>query len=131
MARSNGYVRGGPLVLLRLEGAAILVVSLLAYGQFGQSWWIFAALILAPDLSMLGYLVTARAGAASYNAVHTLTGPLMLLGLGLVCGSALILSLSLIWLAHIGLDRMLGFGLKYASGFSDTHLGLLGMRKEA
>ncbi|WP_020175681.1 DUF4260 domain-containing protein [Methyloferula stellata] len=131
MERSNGYVRGGPLVLLRLEGAAILVVSLLAYGQTGQSWWTFAALILAPDLSMLGYLVNARAGAASYNAVHTLTGSLMLLGLGLVSGSALILSLSLIWLAHIGLDRMLGFGLKYASGFSDTHLGLLGIRKEA
>jgi hypothetical protein len=131
MAMSNGSVRGGPLVLLRLEGAAILAASLLAYDHAGQSWWTFAALILVPDLSMLGYLANARVGAASYNAVHTLIGPLILSALGLVLDSTLILSLSFIWLAHIGLDRLLGFGLKYATGFSYTHLGLLGGRKAA
>lgn len=129
MAMSNGFVQGGPLVLLCLEGAAIFAVSLLAYGHTGQSWWSFAALFLLPDLSMLGYLANARVGAASYNAAHTVAGPALLLGLALVLGSALILALSLIWLAHIGFDRMLGFGLKYATGFSDTHLGFIGGRK--
>jgi Domain of unknown function (DUF4260) len=129
MAMSNGAVRGGPLILLRLEGAAIFAVSLLAYGHTGQSWWFFAGLFLAPDLSMLGYFANARVGAAIYNAAHTIVGPAILLGSALVLGSALTLALSLIWLAHIGFDRMLGFGLKYATGFSDTHLGLLGKRK--
>jgi hypothetical protein len=125
---SGGEVQGGPLILLRSEGAAILVAASTAYVYGGHSWWLFAALFLLPDISMLGYLANPRVGSAAYNAAHTLTAALLLAGVGAVLGSALILSLGAIWLAHIGFDRMLGYGLKYASGFANTHLGQLGTR---
>jgi hypothetical protein len=128
MPMSNGFVRGGPLILLRIEGAAVLAAATLVYAHIGQSWWMFAALILVPDISMLGYLANTRIGAACYNAVHTVTAPVLLAGLGAGLGSALIISIAAIWLAHIGLDRMLGYGLKYATSFTHTHLGLLGRR---
>ena len=113
----------GPRLLLHLEGAAVFAMSVLGYHTSGGSWLLFALLLLAPDLSMVGYLVGNRAGAAVYNAVHTYAPPLALLGYGLWGASPLALSLALIWLAHIGMDRMVGYGLKYASGFKDTHLG--------
>ncbi len=128
MAMSNGFVRGGPLILLRLEGAAILAAATLAYARLGHSWWMFVALFLLPDVSMLLYFVNRNVGAASYNVVHTLTSPAVLAGLGLIFDSSLAMSFAAIWVAHIGLDRMLGFGLKYATGFADTHLGRLGAK---
>ena len=128
---TNDFVHGGPLMLLRIEGAAVFAGAILGYGHLAQSWWLFGVLFLTPDLSMLGYLVNARIGAASYNAVHTEVGPVILFGFGLIIGNTLAMSLGLIWLAHIGLDRMLGFGLKSSTSFSDTHLGLLGIRKAA
>jgi hypothetical protein len=125
---SAGDVRGGPRILLRLEGAAILTAASAAYFYGGRAWWLFAVLFLLPDISMLGYLANPRIGAAAYNAVHTLTAPLLLAGVGWILGGGLILSLAAIWLAHIGFDQMLGYGLKYASGFADTHLGRPGAR---
>ncbi len=122
-APCQGAVRSGPLVLLRLEGAAMLGVLLAAYASSGHSWWLFAALFLVPDLSMLAYLADARTGAAAYNAVHSTIGPVLLGAAGLLLGASLLPWLAAIWAAHIGFDRMLGYGLKYASGFKDTHLG--------
>ncbi|MGC4049469.1 MAG: DUF4260 domain-containing protein [Paludibaculum sp.] len=110
-----------PRPLLHLEGAAVLVLSLYAYQAQHASWGLFALLLLVPDLSMLGYLVNARAGAQAYNAVHTYVGPL-LLALYSVGAHPALLPLALIWLAHIGMDRMLGYGLKYPTHFKDTHL---------
>jgi hypothetical protein len=126
MTTSNGFVQGGPLILLRCEGGAAFAAATLAFAQMGQSFWLFAALILAPDISMLGYLVNARFGAACYNAAHWAVPPLMLACAGASIGSSLALSIAAIWIAHIGLDRVLGYGLKYATGFADTHLGRLG-----
>jgi hypothetical protein len=126
MSARDGCVLGGPLVLLRVEGAAVFVGAILMYAHLGLTWWVFVALILLPDASMLGYFASARTGAASYNAVHTVTAPVALLAAGFLFGSSLTLSLGAIWLAHIGLDRMLGYGLKYATGFANTHLGVLG-----
>jgi Domain of unknown function (DUF4260) len=79
---------------------------------------------LVPDLSMLGYAANARVGAITYNALHCYVGPLVLAGYSFGLHHLAILSLSLIWIAHIGLDRMLGFGLKYPTRFKDTHLNL-------
>src|SRR5258708_33866301 len=118
----EGFVVGGPLILLRLEGAAVCAAAILIYAHLGLSWWAFAALILVPDLSMLGYLANARIGAASYNAAHTVAAPIGLLGLAFLLGSPLTMSLGAIWLAHIGADRLLGYGLKYATGFAHPHL---------
>jgi hypothetical protein len=79
-------------------------------------------LALAPDISFLGYLAGARAGAAAYNALHTTVGPLALGVTGVLTGTALAVQLALVWLAHIGFDRLLGYGLKYPESFRETHL---------
>lgn len=110
--------------LLRLEGAAVLVAALWAYAALDASWILFATLLLAPDLSMLGYLAGPRAGAVSYNAVHTYLFPAVLAAIGVGTGWAWSLPWALIAAAHIGMDRALGYGLKRSSGFHDTHLSV-------
>ena len=117
-----GMVRGAPNVILRAEGLALLVAATWAFAALGESWWLFAALILVPDLSMLGYLRGPRLGAAAYNAAHTTLGPFALLALGYLGAMPLLTSLTLIWGAHVGLDRMMGYGLKYPWAFKATHL---------
>jgi hypothetical protein len=112
-----------PPVLLRVEGATLLILSVLLYGlNNGGGWLLFALLFLVPDLSMLGYLVGRQMGAVSYNLFHTYALPGLLAGFGLVAGEPLVVSVALVWLAHIGFDRMVGYGLKYPTGFFDTHL---------
>jgi hypothetical protein len=103
-----------------------LLVAVFFYVQLGEAWWLFAVLFLAPDLSFLGYLGGARTGAIVYNAAHTLIGPVALAGTGLLLSHQVLVPLALIWVAHIGFDRLLGYGLKYAAGFSFTHLGQVG-----
>ncbi len=110
------------LWILRLEGAAVLVVSVLAYAHVGGGWPLFAALLLVPDLFMLGYLRGRRTGAAVYNLGHTYTVPIGLGLFGLVYGSTPCTLVALIWIAHIGMDRAVGYGLKRGSGFNETHL---------
>lgn len=119
-------VRGTPLVLLRLEGGALLLIATVAYARTGASWWLYAALFLVPDLSFLGYLAGARIGAVAYNAAHTTLGPIALALVGLGSGAPPMISVALIWAAHAGIDRMLGYGLKYSEGFAFTHLGRIG-----
>jgi len=113
-------------ILVRLEWAAVFVAAIVLYWWLGAPWWLFALLILAPDLSMAGYLAGPRAGAAVYNVFHTLIGPLALAGAGLLFPLPWAFAVSTVWLAHIALDRMLGYGLKLATGFSDTHMGPIG-----
>jgi Domain of unknown function (DUF4260) len=111
-----------PRLLLHLEGAAVLIASLVAYHWSHGSWMQFALLFLAPDLAMLGYLGGVRAGAITYNAAHTYTGPLALAVFDAASNRLAVFTLALIWIAHIGFDRMLGYGLKYPTRFKDTHL---------
>jgi hypothetical protein len=112
--------------LLRLEWLAVFAASLVAYGLLHFSWLWFVVLILAPDLSMLGYLAGPRVGAFCYNLVHTLLAPAVLALIGWWLGPLWLTALALILLAHIAIDRALGYGLKHASGFKDTHLGRIG-----
>ena len=111
-----------PPALLRIEGAILLLLSILLYNLIGGSWLLFVLLFLAPDLSMLGYLSGPRTGAITYNLFHTYVLPSLFAALGLLVGSLLLVSLALVWFAHIGFDRMVGYGLKYPTGFFDTHL---------
>jgi len=111
-----------PLNLIRLEGLAVAVLAAVVYARISGAWLAFLLLFFVPDLSMLGYLAGPRAGAAIYNIVHTYLAPILLGAIGVFTERALILSLALILFAHIGIDRLLGFGLKYPSGFKDTHL---------
>lgn len=110
-----------PRILLHLEGAAVLVAALIFYGQQSYSWWLFALLLLAPDLSALGYLHSQAIGSLCYNVVHTTVLPIALALLSLLLNMDLGLQLALIWLAHIGMDRLVGYGLKYPDGFKITH----------
>ena len=123
-----GSVAGGVRLSLRLEGAAAFAAALVLYAHGGFSWPLFAALFLAPDLTMLAYLAGPRVGAAAYNAVHLYVLPLALLLVGFFAGVPVAMACGLIWIAHIGFDRALGYGLKYATGFGDTHLGRIGRR---
>ena len=121
---------GAPVVLfLRLEGLALAAISAVLYARSGSSWWLFAALWLAPDLSMLGYLASPCWGARCYNAIHSTITPITLALASLLLHTAGPLPYALIWLNHIGIDRSLGFGLKYPAGFGWTHLGSQGKER--
>lgn len=114
----------------RLEGLALLVVAVLAYRQVEQGWLLFAVLFLTPDLSFFGYLAGPRIGGLIYNLAHSLIGPLLLAGVGLISANSLETGIALIWLAHIGFDRTLGYGLKSPEAFEITHLGLIGKARK-
>ena len=118
-------------LMVRLEWAATAVAAIVVYKMTGVSWWLFALLILTPDLAMLGYLAGPRVGAASYNALHTLIAPLVLGLTGVLFASPVATAVALIWIAHIAIDRALGYGLKLATGFQDTHLGRIGRNRNS
>ncbi len=115
-----------PTRLLRIEGFALLAAAILLYALYGGSWWLFAALLLAPDLTFVAYLAGPRIGAAIYNLFHHQLLPLALAAIGLLVGQPLALSIGLIWLAHIGMDHAAGYGFKYPGAFGHTHLSSKG-----
>ena len=121
---TSGSVR----ILLRLEGLAALAIAATLFAATGRSWWLFAALFLAPDIGMLGYALNPRAGSISYNALHTYVLPAALIAFAYLTGSAEVLPFAYIWIGHIGFDRALGYGLKYPEAFGMTHLGATGRR---
>jgi|SRR5215204_1230279 len=111
-----------PRLLLYAEGAAVAVAAVTLYFHEGFDWWLLLVLALAPDLAMLGYLAGARVGAVAYDLVHTYVLPVLLATAGVIWEEDTTLALALIWLTHIGVDRAVGYGLKYPSAFKDTHL---------
>jgi hypothetical protein len=117
-----------PTTVQRLEGAALLAAAVFAFDASGWPWLWFWVLLLAADVSMVGYLAGPRAGAAVYNLGHMLAGPAALLAWAWAGGPVAALAVGAVWLAHIGLDRAFGYGLKHADGFHHTHLGLIGPR---
>jgi hypothetical protein len=130
MTTTNGegaQPRGLSLVtlLLRAEGGLALAIALVAYAHIDGSWWLFLGLILAPDLGLLGYLHSAAVGAWSYNLLHTYILPVLLAAAGFHLGMAFLVPVAVIWIAHIGADRLLGFGLKYPADQKDQHFARL------
>jgi len=119
-------VTGGVRAVLQLEGLAVLAAAAAAYFILGGNGWIFGLLFFAPDLSFAGYALGSRVGAAVYNAVHSYVLPLALGVAGWLLGVELVWQVGLIFLAHAGFDRSLGYGLKYGSAFAHTHLGVIG-----
>jgi hypothetical protein len=111
-----------PKLLLHAEGAAVLVAATVLFFHGDHTWWLYPLLVLSPDLSMVAYGAGARAGALAYDVVHTYVLPVTLATAGILADANGLVGLALIWLVHIGADRMLGYGLKYPSGFKDTHL---------
>jgi hypothetical protein len=127
MSRHARSPRGTARAHLHLDGLALLALAVVAYGVAGGPWWLFFALLLAPDLFMLGYLAGPRIGSIVYNAGHGLIWPVALVSAGLLGANApadsVALHIGIIWAAHIGMDRAFGFGYKYPTRFGDTDIG--------
>lgn len=121
-----GAVTGSPRTWLRLEGLAFLIAGSAFYLATGGPMLLLVPLLLAVDLSMAGYLLGSRPGAITYNLAHNQATALLVLGAGVLLASAPVLLAGAVLLAHVGMDRLAGYGLKYATSFHDTHLGRIG-----
>lgn len=120
-------VEGTPRLLLRLEGLGLFAIATWGYHSFTSlSWLLYALLFFVPDISFAAYAAGPRFGSAIYNALHTTIGPVLLMIGGFFLQSSLVMGIGAIWAAHVGFDRMLGYGLKYVTSFHDTHLGRIG-----
>ena len=120
-----------PIAAQRIEGLVMLIAGIIAFSTTDVSWWWFVGLLLVPDFSMAGYLANPATGATLYNVGHSLLGPGLLLGWRWLGGPTAALAGAGIWIAHIGIDRLFGYGLKYSDDFTHTHLGTIGRRREA
>ena len=114
-----------PRILLHLEGAAVFIASIILYSQLGLAWWIYPLLILAPDVFMVGYLLDTTRGAWTYNFGHLYVVPITLGLIAFFANWTLGVGIALIWMGHIGMDRMVGYGFKYPTNFKDTHFSRL------
>jgi Domain of unknown function (DUF4260) len=117
---------GGVRIVLRLEALCLLIAALLAYSKVGSGWGAFALFFFVPDISFIGYIANKRVGAIGYNLAHSYIGVVACLIAGYVLCAPTLVCAGIIWWAHIGFDRALGYGLKYSEGFGFTHLGRVG-----
>lgn len=111
---------------IRLEEAAMFALSIYFFSLTNFAWWWYLALILAPDLGMIGYLITNKIGAYSYNLFHHKAVAILVLCLGWWLGYGWLELCGIILFGHSSLDRLFGYGLKYEDSFKNTHLGQLG-----
>jgi len=123
----RGFVTGKPRAWLRVDGVVLLVASVILLALTHQHWWIYPALFFVPDVFMIGYIRSTKVGALCYNAGHSYFLPSLLVLYG--WHHHLVLVIGLIWLGHVGFDRMAGYGLKYDTDFKLTHLGSLFKQK--
>lgn len=114
---------------LRAEGLAAFLAGLAIFGAAGGPWLLVVPLLLVPDLSMAGYFRGPRLGALTYNVVHSWATSLPLLGLGLWSGTAWLTIVGAVLVAHVGMDRAMGYGLKLPTSFQETHLGRIGKER--
>ena len=126
MKTITGETIGTVRWILRLEGLGILIAALLVYAKLGFNWGDFTLFFLTPDISLLGYFAGSKIGALTYNTAHTYLGAIICLISGFLVPAPALSCAGIIWCAHIGFDRALGYGLKYATGFGFTHLGVIG-----
>ena len=117
--------------LLRLDGLAVGIAAIVAFAMIGGNWWLFAVLILAPDLAFLATGLGPKRAAMVYNFVHSYIWLVILVGAGQLTQVGWLSLVGLIWAAHIGIDRAIGYGLKYPSSIETTHLGLIGKARKA
>ena len=113
--------RSVPTLVLRLEALALAIAAMAGYRFFDGGWGFYFAVWLAPDLAMLGYIWGPRVGSICYNTTHALILPFGLTALGITTANPLLTQLGLVWVSHVGIDRVLGYGLKYRDGFHHTH----------
>lgn len=112
--------------LLKLEELAMFLLGIFMYGLLGYSWWLFLALILTPDIGMLGYLFNNKAGAIGYNMFHHKGVAILLYFVGIYLSMPIVQMVGVILFAHSSMDRIFGYGLKFDQGFKYTHFGEIG-----
>ncbi len=117
-------------MVLRIEGLVLFAASIALFAAQGQAWWLYPALLLVPDIFMIGYLRNTKLGSIVYNLGHSYPAAAIVTALGFIFGSEVTIALGAIWFGHIGWDRMLGYGLKYGTSFKHTHLGDLDKLKK-
>jgi hypothetical protein len=118
-----------PVWFQRVESAAVAVAAVVAFVELGFSWWWLLVLFLPFDASMVGYAHSPRLGAWTYNSVHSYVGPAGLGIVGITADARWAAFLALTWAFHVGVDRLLGYGLKYRDRFTHTHLGEVGKQR--
>jgi hypothetical protein len=131
VATNDGIVTAAPRRMLRVEGALLAAGAFIAYTTTHEPWWLIPLTILLPDLSAIGFVGGNRLGAHLYNAAHTTPVSAILVALGWWQHAPLAIALGLIWIAHIGIDRTLAYGLKYTDNPQHTHLSAAKTRARA
>ena len=124
-----GMTNGAVRTWLRLEGLAAFAAGLAIFGATGGNWLFIIPLLLVPDVSAVGYLAGPRVGAFTYNAIHNWVPGIAVLALGAWLASPAVVLAGAVLVAHVGMDRAVGYGLKLPSSFHDTHLGRMGRDK--
>lgn len=122
MSENRGIVFGLPAGFLKAEAITLFGLSIWLFAVQGIDWWWYPVLLLIPDLFMVGYLASTTLGAVTYNVGHSTIPGLILVVAGLLTGSHWAVAIGAIWLGHVGMDRALGYGLKYHDSFKHTHL---------
>jgi len=115
---------------LKLEEVGQFLLSIILFAQLDYDWWFFPACLLLPDISMLGYAVNSRVGAAAYNVFHHKLTALVILAVGFLFQIPILSLAGIILFGHSAMDRIFGYGLKYSDDFKHTHLGWIGRKKE-
>ncbi|HDX9627408.1 TPA: DUF4260 domain-containing protein [Bacillus cereus] len=108
--------------IVHFEGLVVFLAATYTYSIYEFSWIIFLVFLLAPDLSMLAYGINNHVGAKIYNIFHTYIISIVIAIIGVYFKIDTVIMIGLIWTAHIGMDRMCGYGLKYETDFKDTHI---------
>ena len=112
--------------LLKLEELFMFAFTIFLFSKLGFAWWWYPALILTPDLSMVGYLASPQVGAVTYNFIHHKALGISIFMIGLILASQPLQLAGLILFGHSSMDRVLGYGLKHSDSFQHTHLGMIG-----
>jgi len=115
-------------ILLKLEEAGIFLLCIFLFSTLNFAWWWFPALLLLPDIGMIGYIINPKIGAFTYNLLHHRFVASLVAFYALTYGNEYWKLAAIILFAHISLDRILGYGLKYNDSFSNTHLGVIGKK---
>jgi hypothetical protein len=115
-------------LIIKLEELGLFLFGIYLFNQLDYAWWWFLVLILAPDLSMIGYVFGDKLGAFLYNLFHHRAIALLIYLVGIYSSNNLIQLAGIILFAHSSMDRMMGYGLKYETGFTFTHLGEIGKK---
>ena len=116
--------------LIKIEEAAQFALTVILFAKLPFAWWLYPALLLLPDLSMIGYAINTKTGAFTYNLVHHKAFAIVIGIAGLFLINNHLLLSGIVLFGHSSMDRVLGYGLKYATGFKLTHLGEMGARQK-